>query len=319
MPEQKENHDVQGSLARLLDELALFYENATPRSFGIIKEIEDYFGRIRSGELIVVAGPDTDDLDRVFSQSMVFDASQSMATGKIEIDRHPRDFPTDLLANQGRVELDRIRHGALEDADWYRISGTVGSLTDRSIWISQETRASVDQLVDRIRDAKASCPDMAMVAVDNIRSITSSDSWRPTHFETIARELKAAAVELDLAIVLQAPVPSITKDNAKSWVTTSHFIGHMASVPAFADRLILLNHDWYFRRLRDTKDAMPGDLTVTMDKNLHGPTGSVKMVLQRGYATVSPALVTTDRLDAMENAVGGSTGETDGVENEPAP
>lgn len=158
-------------------------------------------GGMRPGQLIVVAArPGMGKtslamqigLSAALSGAGALFCSQEMAEEELS-DR--------ALALHGRLSLERIISGKLDDEDWTRTTAAMGQMREAPLWIDEQPSLSLMDVRNKARRVLREHGSLSLIVVDYLQLMVGPGSNRNAEIEAISRGLKQLAKELCLPVV----------------------------------------------------------------------------------------------------------------------
>ena len=168
------------------------------------------------------------------------------------------------LAIEGRARIDDIRGGLLDEATRAALGAAAVRLRDRMPDVFGLSGAGVDALALELR----SLPDAALVVVDPLQSLAVGSTTQDEQLAHAIREVKRAAVELNIAIVLTAHAPHLVPTRADPRPTLAD-LGALGAPQQHADVVLGLFREELYPALQGAEGAT--ELSIL--KNRNGPSG----------------------------------------------
>jgi replicative DNA helicase len=173
------------------------------------------------------------------------------------------------LSIEGRVPLDDIRKGALEDTKRASIGAAAVRFRDNAPQFSLLPRGGVGALRE---DVRASEPKPSVLIVDALPAL--AQDLRPIDDELAdaVRQLKSLALELDVAVMVTAPVPGLDQHRHDRRPTIDDF-GALGSIKQHADVVLAI----FREEMYAPGTGMEGATELLVRKNRNGATGYVDL------------------------------------------
>ena len=179
-----------------------------------------------------------------------------------------------MIANQGRVNATSLRNASrLGDDDRLRITDATASLTGRPVWILDKPAPSLAEVVHFARRLVTQ-HQCRILFLDYLQRIKARNLSLPRHEQIgeIAMGLKELARELDIPVVVLAQVNrEVERRNDKRPMMGD--LSNSSEIEKEADAVLLLYRDEVYNA--DSPDT--GIAEIIIDKNRHGPTGTVRV------------------------------------------
>ncbi len=235
-------------------------------------ELDQLLNGIKGGQLLILAarpkqGKTT--LAQNIAEYVALQHRKGVAVFSFEM--KAEELGDRMLSSVGDVDGDRIRRGALDDADWGNVTAGIRRLRDADIRISRPRAARVEHVCAQIRREHARKP-LGLVVIDYLQLMQVSGDNRAQGYGDITRALKLLAVELDVPIILlsqlnrelekrpdKRPIPSDLRDSG--------------AIEQDADAVIFIYRDeWYHK---DSRWKGTAEIIVALQRN--GPSGMVRL------------------------------------------
>jgi replicative DNA helicase len=192
-------------------------------------------------------------------------ARVSLFSGEMTVDR----LLERALSIEGRVRVDDLRDGALDDTRRVSIGVAALRLRDNSPSLSTLPKGGVEALRGTVQRS----PDLAaVVIVDSLASIAGDETHGETERAAALRLLKQMALELDIAVFVTAPLPRFSSARTDRRPTLDDF-GAMDGVKQHADVVLAI----YREEMYESALGLEGATELHVRKNRNGPTGYVDL------------------------------------------
>jgi replicative DNA helicase len=220
-------------------------------------------GGVRRGDLVVLGG-DVSSGKSALALAIALRAAQGGAnaaflTGEMGVTR----VLERTLAMEGRASVDDIRGGKLDENARAAIGAAAVRLREVLPHIDRLPLAGTGPLGDEIRRLL----DLELVVVDSLQSLTTGARNRDEELAVAVRELKALAVERDVAIVVTTQLPSLQRDRNDLRPRLGDY-GALGAVAEYADVVLGL----FREEMYDTARGIEGATELIVNKNRNGGT-----------------------------------------------
>ncbi len=191
----------------------------------------------------------------------------SLEMGQIELSQR-------ILCSDARVDASRVKTGRLDEADWNRISHSVGRLAEAPIYIDDNPHTSVMEIRAKARRLQSRVGSLGMVVVDYIQLMQgrSNAESRQVEVSEISRNLKILARELEAPVVALAQLNRGLEQRQDKRPMLSD-LRESGALEQDADVVMFLYRDEIYNRESDQR----GIAEVIVAKHRNGPTASVKL------------------------------------------
>jgi replicative DNA helicase len=221
-------------------------------------------GGLRRGDLVVIGG-DIGVGKSALALAIALRAAQNghaatFFTGEANAER----VIERALSLEGRAPIDDIRGGKLEETTRAALGAAAVRLRDRMPDVFLLPSAGISELALELR----SIADAALVVIDSLQALASAGNLQDEQHAHAVRELKRAAVELNIAIVLTAHTPNLDPTRANPRPTLADF-GALGAPQQHADVILGLFREELYPALQGAEGATE----LGMLKNRNGPSG----------------------------------------------
>jgi replicative DNA helicase len=226
-------------------------------------------GGVRRGDLIVLGGDVASGksaLALAFALRMAQDGARvAMYSGEMTVER----LLERGLAIEGRVRIDELREGALDVTARASVGAVAVRLRDSAPQLALLPRGGVGALRDEMQRANE---PPAVVIIDSLAALAQDARPLEEEMADSLRQLKALALERDLAVVVTAPLPGLDTARRDRRPTMDDF-GALGAVKQHADvALAIFREEMY-----DPGLGVEGATELLVRKNRNGATGYVDL------------------------------------------
>lgn len=201
----------------------------------------------------------------------------SLEMGKAELGQR-------LLSMESRVEMEKLKNGNIERADWDRINMALDSLSKSNIHIDDTPGISVMEMKNKCRRLKAE-KGLDLVVVDYLQLMNSegkSDS-RQQEISALSRYLKLLAREMDCPVIVLSQLSRAPEQRQDHRPILSD-LRESGSIEQDADIVMFLYRDDYYNPENSEK---PGVCEINIAKHRSGKTESFDLTWVARYTKFS--------------------------------
>jgi replicative DNA helicase len=235
-------------------------------------------GGVRTGDLVVLGG-DVGSGKSALALAITIRAAlagtaATYYTGEMTEDR----VLERMLALEGRIRVDDLRRGVLDDATRAALGAAAVRFRDLSP-IVERLPASVDALRDAVRDAVHARPGLRLAVIDALQSLaTGQRATQDEELALVVRALKTLAVEQGVAVVLVAHLPFFRHDRHDRRPTLDDF-GARHAIKQHADIVLGL----FREEMYESAQNVEGATELLTLKNRNGATGYVDLYFYKQW------------------------------------
>lgn len=186
-----------------------------------------------------------------------------------------------LICMEAKIDSNSLRRGALGDADWGRISNSLGRLGDAPLHIADTPNLTIMEMRAKCRRIQAR-GELALIVVDYLQLMTPirrSDN-RVQEVSEISRSLKILARELDVPVLALSQLNRglETRNDKRPQLADLRDSG---ALEADADIVLFIYRDEVYNA--ESNDRGVAEINIAKHRN--GPLGRVKLAFLDRYAT----------------------------------
>lgn len=201
------------------------------------------------------------------------------SVGFISAEMPVAQIGTRICCIDGRVNSHKMRTGALDDADWGRLSGATGRLIGSQMWVYDKSGVTIGE-VERIARRWKHEHGLTALYLDYLQRIKGANP-NAARWEQVGdnvMRLKELARELDIPVICLAQVNRACEERPNKRPGMGD-IANSSEVEKEADQILTLYRDDVYNE--DSPDK--GTAEINFVKNRHGPTGVVRLRWQAPF------------------------------------
>jgi replicative DNA helicase len=229
-------------------------------------------GGLRRGELVALGG-DVGSGKSALSLAIALRAAQAgLRVAYLTSEIAPPRVHERMLAIEGRARVDDLRHGGLTDVARAELGAVALRLRDATPDVQRLPEGGVAALADLLGGhGSREQPWPALVIVDPLQGLASGTRAQDESLAAAVRELKALALDLDVAVLLTAHLPNL-ETRADMRPVLDDF-GVMGAVKQHADAVLALFREGMY----DAARALEGATELIVRKRRTGGSGYVDL------------------------------------------
>jgi replicative DNA helicase len=229
-------------------------------------------GGVRAGDLVVLGG-DVGSGKSALALAMALRMSEqgtkvAYLTGEMSVER----VMERALAIEGRVKVDDLRQGKLDDLQRAAVGAAAVRLRDRSPNFEVLAHESAEDFGARIREAAAQ-----VVVVDGLQTLAGKSRSQDEELAAVVRMLKAEAVSQDVCLLVTAHLPEWAMRPDPRPVLED--FGAMGEVKRSADVVMAV----YREEMYAPGSGVEGATELLVRKNRNGTTGYVDLYFYKQW------------------------------------
>ena len=180
-----------------------------------------------------------------------------------------------ILSSEAMVDSNKIRTGKIEEDDWGKLAGSLGSLSEAEIYIDDTPGISITEIRAKCRKLKLE-KDIGLVVIDYLQLIQGTgkrNSSREQEISEISRSLKILAKELDVPVIALSQLSRAAEARPDHRPMLSD-LRESGAIEQDADIVMFLYRDDYYNQDSEKKNIAE----VIIAKHRAGATGTVELL-----------------------------------------
>jgi replicative DNA helicase len=244
-------------------------------------EFDEMTSGLQRSDLVIIAGRPS-----MGKTSFAMNIAEHVAMTRDEpvavfsMEMPAEQIATRMISSLGRVELQKLRSGRIEDADWPRINSAVSLLSQQSkLFIDDTPGLTPSELRARARRLKRE-HGLSLILIDYIQlmQLGASSENRATELSEISRSLKGLAKELDVPVVCLSQLNRSLEQRTDKRPVMSD-LRESGAIEQDADVIVFIYRDEVY----DEDSPQKGTAEILIRKQRNGPTGTVRVTFLGQY------------------------------------
>lgn len=181
-----------------------------------------------------------------------------------------------IISTEARIPGHKMRSGELTPKEWEKLSSACVFLADIQLYFDDTSNITVPEMKARCRRLK----NVEAVFIDYLQLMQSAKRTesRVQEVTEITRSLKLMAKDLMIPVVVCAQLSRSTEARGSSHKPQLADLRESGSIEQDADIVVMLYREDYYKNEKETPEEIEVNTAeLLVQKNRHGPTGSVKM------------------------------------------
>ena len=212
-----------------------------------------------------------------------------------------------MLASLGRIELQKIRTGQLQDSDWPRLTAAITLMAEKKLFIDDTGALTPGDVRSRARRIAREHGDIGLIVIDYLQlmRVLSATEHRAAEISEISRSLKALARELNVPIVALSQLNRSLEQRTDRRPLMSD-LRESGAIEQDADLIIFIYRDELYNK--DSVDKGTAEIIIAKQRN--GPIGMVRLTFTGQYSRFNnfthqqhPIIVTTPTTESNNEPV----------------
>ncbi|MCP1675026.1 replicative DNA helicase [Natronocella acetinitrilica] len=265
--------DVLPGVVDRIDEL--FHRNDTVTGLATgFTDFDEMTSGLQNGDLVIVAARPSMG-KTTFAMNM---AEHAALRGGKPVAVFSMEMPADslamrMLSSLGRIHLQKIRTGKLDDEDWPRLTSTMSILSDAALFIDDSPGLSPQDMRARARRLKRE-HGLGLIVVDYLQlmQLPGFKENRTAEISEISRSLKSMAKELEVPVVALSQLNRSLEQRPNKRPVMSD-LRESGAIEQDADVIVFIYRDEVYNEESPDK----GSAEIIIGKQRNGPIGSCRL------------------------------------------
>jgi len=244
-------------------------------------DLDRMTGGFKDSDLIIVAGrPSMGKTALALNIALhaALDAKKSIAIFSLEMSKE--QLTERLLTSQAQIDAQRLHRGLLSEAEFDRVSNSLGPLGEAAIYIDDSP--SMDELTLQLKARQAKMRHAVdLIVVDYLQLMRGrahgGDENRVQEVSSISRALKGLARELRVPVIAISQLSRQPEQRPDKRPILSD-LRESGALEQDADLVVFLFRPEYYK-----SEEKPGVAEVIVAKHRNGPTGMIELKFRRDH------------------------------------
>lgn len=231
-------------------------------------DIDDKLGGFHAGDLIVVGGRAAMGKTAFLLGVARAAAKDKNPVGMISGEQPVEQVAQRLVAAASNLPAKTFRNAKFDDAGWGKVFGGFEEISSLPIWFLDRSAPTLAEIVRVARRWKHQHGIKALY-VDYLQRIIGEGERKFEQVGNVARGLKNLARDLGIPVIVLAQV-SRSVEGRSDHIPRMGDLSDSSEIEKEADQVLMLYREGYY-----SEGANQGIAKVIVEKNRHGPTGTV--------------------------------------------
>ena len=246
-----------------------------------LTDLDELTNGLHPGQMIVVAarpamGKSTLGIDFVRSASI----KHKMTSVVFSLEMSRSEIATRIIAAEGRVHMQRLRNGDMDEGDWQRLAQAQSRMADAPLFIDDSPNMSLMEIRAKCRRIKQQ-HDLKLVVIDYLQLMSSGKrvESRQQEVSEFSRALKLLAKELEVPLIAISQLNRGAEQRQDKRPAISD-LRESGSIEQDADMVILVHRPDAYEKESDRA----GEADLIIAKHRNGPTADLTVAFQGHYS-----------------------------------
>jgi len=243
-------------------------------------DLDEMTSGLQNGDLVIVAARPSMG-KTTFAMNI---AEQAALRSGLPVAVFSMEMPAESLAMRmmsslGRIPLQKLRSGKLEEEDWPRLTSTMGLLSDARMFIDDSPGLSPQDMRSRARRLKRE-HGLGLIVVDYLQlmQVPGSKENRTGEISEISRGLKSMAKELEVPVVALSQLNRSLEQRPNKRPVMSD-LRESGAIEQDADVILFIYRDEVYNE--DSPDKGTAEIIISKQRN--GPIGNCRLTFLGQY------------------------------------
>jgi replicative DNA helicase len=183
-----------------------------------------------------------------------------------------------MIASEGNIDAQAFRTGNLNEEDWEKLTMSIGTLSEASIFIDDTPGITIFDIRAKLRRLQAE-HGLGLVMIDYLQLISGRGiESRQQEISEISRSLKLMAREFNVPIIALSQLSRAVEQRQDKRPMLSD-LRESGSIEQDADMVAFLYRDDYYNEESEKKNIAE----IIIGKQRNGPVGRVELLFLKNY------------------------------------
>ncbi|MGQ9692755.1 MAG: replicative DNA helicase [Thermaceae bacterium] len=238
------------------------------------KDLDELIGTLSPGSLNIIAARPAMGKTAFALTIALHAAKEGVPVAIYSLEMPAGQLVLRMLCSEARIDMNRVRQGALTDRDFSRLVDVAGRLSEMPIFIDDSPGLTLMELRARARRLLAR-ENLGLIVIDYLQLISSPTGGgenRQQEIAAISRGLKGLAREMKIPILALSQLSRAVEARPNKRPMLSD-LRESGSLEQDADLVMFIYRDEYYNPLSEKA----GIAEIIVGKQRNGPTGVVEL------------------------------------------
>ncbi|MGQ9754091.1 MAG: replicative DNA helicase [Thermaceae bacterium] len=238
------------------------------------KDLDELIGTLSPGSLNIIAARPAMGKTAFALTIALHAAKEGVPVAIYSLEMPAGQLVLRMLCSEARIDMNRVRQGALTDRDFSRLVDVAGRLSEMPIFIDDSPDLTLMELRARARRLLAR-ENLGLIVIDYLQLISSPTGGgenRQQEIAAISRGLKGLAREMKIPILALSQLSRAVEARPNKRPMLSD-LRESGSLEQDADLVMFIYRDEYYNPLSEKA----GIAEIIVGKQRNGPTGVVEL------------------------------------------
>jgi replicative DNA helicase len=236
---------------------------------------------LQAGELVIIAGrPSMGKTILAMNIAQHASLTQDKIALVFSMEMPSESIAVRSIASLGRIDMQRLQSGQLQEEDWARVSNAVGFLNNSKMVIDETPALSPMEIQARARRVAREAP-LGLIVVDYLQLMRGSSNRvenRTAEISEISRSLKTIAKELNVPVIALSQLNRSLEQRPNKRPVMSD-LRESGAIEQDADLIAFIYRDEVYHE--DSEDK--GTAEIIIGKQRNGPIGMFRLTFLGQY------------------------------------
>ena len=230
---------------------------------------------LHAGELVLVGARPSMGKTSFAMNIAAYAAHHGKSVAVFSLEMPKEQLAMRMLCGDARVNMQRIRSGALTDKDWERLAAALSPLSETRMYLDDSASLTPAQLRSRCRRLMME-RGLDLIVLDYMQLMTADGRVENRQLEVseISRKLKGIALELKVPLLACAQLSRANVKRTGSLRPVLSDLRDSGSIEQDADVVMFLHRPYYYNK---EEEVDPSEAEVIVAKQRNGPLDIIRL------------------------------------------